>query len=150
MGRDGGGCLVPVGSAPQPPPVTRDGIERGRHVPGDLGRFLGLGTRQGRRDYLDGEDALLTEYRRIGEQARRPATGDGATDPFSRLAGRTRATCGADLHTARHTRRQARARTARRDWIAGHRLVVEETVLGLLLQCSRVGLHPDPTDEHDE
>jgi hypothetical protein len=86
----------------------------------ELGRYLGIATRQGMRDYIDRLDALLAEHSLIATAAPGPATGDGRTDPLSRFLGTSRAQRGTDVYSARARRVAARAKPARDDWIIAH------------------------------
>uniref|UniRef100_UPI003F491B0E hypothetical protein n=1 Tax=Pseudonocardia sp. CA-138482 TaxID=3240023 RepID=UPI003F491B0E len=131
----------------------RERLHRARHHGlsyAELGRYLGIGTRQGARDYLDRLDALCAEYTRINHTRYGPATGDGATDPLARLAGTTRATRGADVHATRARRAHHRTRAAAADWITTHQPLVTATVRGLLEQTARVGIHAEPGDDTEE
>jgi hypothetical protein len=116
----------------------------------DIGRYLGIGTRQGARDYLDRLDAAVDEYTRINHTRHGPATGDGATDPLARLAGTTRAARGADVHAARAARAAATARPARTDWITTHQPQITSAITALLTHTARAGIHPEPTDPDTE
>jgi hypothetical protein len=123
----------------------RELLHRGRRLGlslAELGRYLGIGTRQGMRDYLDRLDALLAEYHHIQTTRPGPATGDGATDPLTRHAGATRAQRGADVHTTRARRAATHAKPARQDWIAIHRTGIAATLTALLRQAARIGIHP--------
>ncbi|HZZ48231.1 MAG TPA: hypothetical protein VFE65_15225 [Pseudonocardia sp.] len=112
----------------------------------DLARYVGIGTRQGMRDYLDRVDALLADYNDISSRPRGPATGDGQTDPLARIAGTTRAQRGADVHTTRARRAATRTKPARQDWITTHHSVIVAVVTTLLVQSRRVGSQLGPTD----
>lgn len=116
----------------------------------DLGRYLGITTRQGAQDYLDRNDALLAEYRRINGEPAMPATGDGHTDPLSRFLGRPRQARGADVRAARQARRRQRTKPVRQDWISQHQEMIATVVRDLLDQAARIGLTPDPTDDADD
>lgn len=116
----------------------------------DLGRYLGIESRQGMQDHLDRNDALVAEYRRINGEPVLPATGDGSTDPLSWFLGRPRAARGADVHAGRQARHRRRTKPARQDWITQHQDMIVSVVRDLLDQAARIGLHPDPTDDADE
>jgi hypothetical protein len=116
----------------------------------ELGRYVGIGTRQGMRDYLDRLDAAVDEYLQIQHAPRTPATGDGATDPLARLAGTTRAQRGADVHAARAKRATNKARPARASWITTHHQQVTRVLTDLLEQTARAGIRAEPSDDHHE
>jgi hypothetical protein len=113
----------------------------------DLGAFCGIHTRQGMQDRLDGLDGLLGEYARIRAQAPRPATGDGYTAAVTRLGRANRSARGADLHAARGTRAEAKAKPTRENWLSQHRLAITAALWDLLEQAARVGIHPEKSDD---
>jgi hypothetical protein len=116
----------------------------------ELGRYLGIGTRQGMRDYLDRLDASIDEYTRINHTRHGPATGDGATDPLARIAGTTRAARGADVHAARATRAHHKARPGLTDWITTHQPQITSAITELLTHTARAGIQPEPSDADAE
>jgi hypothetical protein len=107
-----------------------------------VGRYLGITSRQGMRDYLDRLDALLDDYTSIRKTLRSPARGDGATDPLEIWAHTTRAHRGADVHAARAKRTRARVKPDRENWIATHETRITAAIRDLLAQASRLGLTP--------
>jgi hypothetical protein len=131
----------------------RELLNRGLHLGlslSEVGRYLGIGTRQGTRDYLDRLDALLGEYTTQSALPRRAATGDGTTDPLARYGRATRKQRGADVHSTRATRVSRRAKPSQTDWITLHQARIRSVLRGLLIQAARVGLHPsDASDKSD-
>lgn len=128
----------------------RELLRRARHYGfslAQLGAFLGIGTRQGMRDYLDRAEALLDERAHIIETSRAAATGDGKTDVLARFGRTTRAARGADVHATRAKRRANRVKTTRTDWIASRADVIIATGQRLLDEAARLGIHPHPTED---
>lgn len=116
----------------------------------DVGRYLGITTRQGTRDHLDRLDALLAEYAHIRATPTQAATGDGATDPLARFPGTTRASRGADVHTTRARRATTRHRPTRTDWITTHHDRIRTVITAVLTHTARISIHPTPdTPEPD-
>jgi hypothetical protein len=113
----------------------------------DLGAFLGIHTRQGMQDRLDGLDGLLGEYARIRAEPRGPATGDGHTAAVTRLPRAKRSARGADLHATRQQRAEAKAKPTRENWINQHRLAITTALWDLLEQAARVGIHPEKSED---
>ena len=126
----------------------------------ELGRYLGIGTRQGMRDYLDRLDALLHENptdpapppaddpeaialrnARARDDRRRPPPGVSGS-----FVGRPRAVRDADVHAQRRARARTRARPDQQEWIAHHRLRIEAVVRELLGQAARVGIEAHESD----
>jgi len=105
----------------------------------ELGRYLGIGTRQGMRDYLDRLEALISEsppHATPPHATPPPADDPGqvalrearARDPRRRpppgvatsFVGRSRALRDADVHAQRGTRARALIRPSQQDWIDQH------------------------------
>ncbi len=107
----------------------------------DIGRYLGVTTRQGSRDYLDRLDALLADHHRHATTPRGPATGDGATDPLHAWTTTTRAARGADVHAARAGRAATRRRPSADEWVGNRTALISSVVGALLTATSR--LEPD-------
>lgn len=106
----------------------------------EVGQYLGIGSRQGMRDYLDRLDAVLADHAQSCTVARGPATGDGSTDPLTRWTHSTRAQRGADVHATRAKRAASRARPARQTWIAANQDRIAGVVGSLLEQTDRIGI----------
>jgi hypothetical protein len=124
----------------------------------ELGRFLGIGTRQGARDYLDRLDALLAEShgqrsalteqsyeqdegRRHGDPRREPPPGIATS-----FVGRSRASRGAAAQRSRDRRRATRTRPTREAWIAHHRPRIATIAAELLAQAARLGHTPSESE----
>jgi hypothetical protein len=105
-----------------------------------VGRYLGIASRQGMRDYLDRLDALLDDYTSIRKTLRGPARGDGTTDPLDVWVHTTRAHRGADVHAARAKRARARVKPDRENWIATHDTRIAAAIRDLLAQAARLGI----------
>src|SRR5262249_34265951 len=103
----------------------------------EVGRYLGIGSRQGTRGSLDRLDALVGEHQRIQSAPRGLATGDGATDPLQVWAHTTRAGRGADVHSARSHRAAERARPSRQQWLDTHQRQVVSVLNDLIGQLAR-------------
>ncbi|MDL5160459.1 hypothetical protein [Actinomycetospora termitidis] len=149
--------------------VLHQAIRRGLSLR-EVGRFVGVHTAQGMRDYLDSLDARLREYRRhtrdpdptrirspapggrellIDDTAARadhePDQGDDAPsrrsrNPYLRYQGRSRAVRGADGQYTRDRRAAERARPARERWLADQHDQVVVVLVNLLEQAERLGL----------
>jgi hypothetical protein len=119
----------------------------------ELGRFLGIGSRQGARDYLDRLDALLaeshgqrsalTEHSHPGHEQGEDRQRDPRREPPPGIAtsfvGRSRASRGADAQRIRDSRGATRTRPTREAWIAHHRPRIATIAGELLTQAARLG-----------
>ena len=113
----------------------------------EVGRYLGIASRQGTRDYLDRLDALLADLHRARSRPRTPVTGDGASDPLAVWAGTTREQRGADVHASRAQRAAGRQRPTRMGWLEVHRGRLSAVVADLFAQLARLGIDPRVFDE---
>ena len=130
----------------------------------ELGRFVGIGTRQGMRDYLDrldalthetvpdpeplphdGPDVLALREARIRDPRRRPPPGLSAS-----FIGRSRALREADIHARRRSRARARARPSQQDWITHHSARIRAVLRELMTQAARVGIEAVESDVDEE
>lgn len=114
----------------------------------EVGQYLGIGSRQGMRDYLDRLDAVLADHAQSRTAPRGPATGDGSTDPLNRWSQSTRSQRGADVHATRAKRAARRARPARQTWITGNQGRIAGVIGTLLEQTDRIGI--EITDSADD
>lgn len=127
----------------------------------ELGRFVGIGTRQGMRDYLDRLESLLHEHRAGSTPRALEATeyealyeGHGRPPPTHRpppgvagsYVGLPRASRDADVHARRRDRARDRARPTQAQWVAQHAVRVTRVVRELLVQASRMGIEAEESD----
>jgi hypothetical protein len=113
----------------------------------EVGRYLGIGSRQGTRDYLDRLDALLADLHRARSRPRGPATGDGRADPLAVWADSTREQRGADVHATRAQRAAGRQRPTRMGWLEAHRGWLGAVLADLFAQLARLGISAEVLDE---
>jgi hypothetical protein len=121
----------------------------------EIGGFLGIGTRQGTRDYLDRLDALLAEYTSAHPATTYPAAAAASRRgrrPVRNVAasyvGTTRAARGADARSRREQRTARRRRPGRQEWIETNHERITTVVAALLAQAARIGLGgPSEGDE---
>ncbi|GAA5175022.1 hypothetical protein GCM10023321_80130 [Pseudonocardia eucalypti] len=116
----------------------------------EVGQYLGIGSRQGMRDYLDRLDAVLADHAESRAAVHGPATGDGSTDPLHRWSRSTRAQRGADVHATRARRAARRARPARQTWIAAQHDRIAGVISTLLEQAERIGIEPAESADEAE
>jgi hypothetical protein len=125
----------------------------------ELGHFLGIGTRQGTRDYLDRLDALLAEHAGHTRTAHLSPSDPGANGDHNNyrgprapgisisFAGRTRAERGADVHSVRERRAARRARPAHETWISQQAPRIAASITTLLNQAARAGFTPAHSED---
>lgn len=112
----------------------------------EVGRYLGIGSRQGTRDYLDRLDALLADLHRTRARTRGPVIGDGQADPLAVWAGTTREQRSADVHAARAQRAAGRQRPTRMGWLETHHGRLRAVVADLFVQLARLGIADQVVD----
>jgi hypothetical protein len=124
----------------------------------EIGRFIGIGTRQGMRDYLDRLEALLHESAQhtgppsesgVDHSGTAGADRDGPPLPLginTTFVGRSRADRDADVHAHRRARAQTRARPSQQDWLRLHASRVEAVLRDLLTQATRLGIDAEESD----
>lgn len=112
----------------------------------EVGRYLGIGSRQGTRDYLDRLDALLADLHRTRSRPRGPVVGDGRADPLAVWAGSTREQRAADVHASRAQRAAGRQRPSRMGWLEVHRGWLGAVVGDLFAQLARLGIGAEVLD----
>jgi hypothetical protein len=111
----------------------------------EVGRYLGISTRQGTRDYLDRLDALVADHAHTQTTLSGPVAGDGGTDALAVWARSSRAHRGADVHATRARRRAARSRPSRQSWIDDNSTRITAAITELRRQLARLGVEDVPT-----